>query len=95
MWIKNHFPAHNTLGGEKMKKVMQIVDVIAFSILLGAGMLTLISGLSGQDLMVLMFGADISVMGRIIYVVIGLSALLLLITVIARTVMKNKKAKAS
>jgi len=75
-----------------MKKVMQVIDVIAFCILLIGGINYLIAGLFGVDLMVLMFGANISILGRIIYTLIGLSALLLLITVIARTVMKSKKS---
>lgn len=78
-----------------MKKVMKVVDVIAFVILLIGGMNYLIAGLFGVDLMVLMFGTQISVIGRIVYALIGLSALLLVVTVIARTVMKNKTAKAA
>lgn len=74
---------------------MQVVDVIAFVILLVGGLNYLIAGLFGVDLMVLMFGTSISVLGRVIYALVGLSALLLLITVIARTIMKNKKAKAA
>ncbi len=83
------------LRGENMKNVMKIVDVIAFVILLIGGINYLIAGLFGMDLMVLMFGTEISVIGRIVYTVIGLSSLLLLITVIARTIMKSKKHKAS
>ncbi len=83
------------LRGENMKNVMKIVDVIAFVILLIGGINYLIAGLFGMDLMVLMFGTEISVIGRIVYTVIGLSALLLLITVIARTIMKSKKHKAA
>lgn len=75
-----------------MKKVMQVVDVIAFTILLIGGLNYLIAGLFGIDLMVMMFGSNISIVGRIVYAIIGLSALLLLVTVIARTVMKNKKS---
>ena len=75
-----------------MKKVMQIVDVIAFCILLIGGLNYLIAGLFGLDLMVLMFGTNISIIGRIVYSVIGLSALLLLITVVARAVIKNKQS---
>ncbi len=78
-----------------MKNVMKIVDVIAFVILLIGGINYLIAGLFGMDLMLLMFGTEISVIGRIIYTIIGLSALLLLVTVIARTVMKNKKTKTA
>ena len=66
---------------------MQVVDVIAFTILLIGGLNYLIAGLFGVDLMVMMFGSNISIVGRIVYAVIGLSALLLLVTVIARTVM--------
>lgn len=77
-----------------MKKAMQIIDVIAFSILLLGGLNYLIAGLFGMDLMVMMFGTSISIVGRVVYALIGLSALLLLITVIARTVMKNKKTTA-
>ena len=83
------------LRGENMKNVMKIVDVIAFVILLIGGINYLIAGLFGMDLMVLMFGTEISVIGRIVYTVIGLSALLLLTTVIARTIMKSKKHKAA
>lgn len=75
-----------------MKKVMQIVDVIAFCILLIGGLNYLIAGLFGLDLMVLMFGTNISIIGRVVYSVIGLSALLLLITVVARAVIKNKQS---
>ncbi|MBO5229538.1 MAG: DUF378 domain-containing protein [Clostridia bacterium] len=71
---------------------MQVVDVIAFTILLIGGLNYLIAGLFGVDLMVMMFGSNISIVGRIVYAIIGLSALLLLVTVIARTVMKNKKS---
>ena len=78
-----------------MKNVMKIVDVIAFTILLVGGLNYLIAGLFGMDLMVLMFGTNISIVGRIVYALVGASALLLLITVIARTVMNNKKAKAA
>ena len=74
-----------------MKKLMRIADVVAFSILLMGGLNYLIAGLFGMDLMVLMFGTSISVAGRIVYALIGLSALLLLITVIVRAVSKNKK----
>ena len=74
---------------------MQVIDVIAFVILLVGGMNYLIAGVFGVDLMVLMFGTHISVVGRIIYALVGLSALLLVVTVIARAVMKNKTAKAA
>ncbi len=70
---------------------MQIVDVIAFSLLLIGGLNYLIAGVFGVDLMQLMFGTNISIVGRVVYSVIGLSALLLLITVVARAVMKNKQ----
>lgn len=75
-----------------MKKVMQIVDVVAFSLLLIGGLNYLIAGIFGMDLMVLMFGAEISMVGRVVYALVGLSALLLLVTVIMRAVKKNKKA---
>ena len=81
--------------GEKMKNIMKVIDVIAFVILLIGGLNYLVAGLFGVDLMVLMFGTHISVVGRIIYALIGVSALLLLVTVIARTVMKNKSVKAA
>ena len=77
-----------------MNKVMKIVDVVAFIILLIGGMNYLIAGLFGWDLMAMMFGTSISVIGRIVYALIGASALLLLITIIARTIMKNKKQNA-
>ncbi len=70
---------------------MQVVDVIAFSLLLIGGLNYLIAGVFGVDLMQLMFGTNISIVGRVVYSVIGLSALLLLITVVARAVMKNKQ----
>lgn len=70
---------------------MQVVDVIAFSLLLIGGLNYLIAGVFGVDLMQLMFGTNISIVGRVAYSVIGLSALLLLITVVARAVMKNKQ----
>ena len=75
-----------------MKKIMQVVNVIAFSILLLGGLNYLIAGVFGLDLMALMFGTNISIVGRVVYSIIGLSALLLLITVVARTVMKNKQS---
>ncbi len=78
-----------------MKNVMKVVDVVAFVILLIGGLNYLIAGLFGVDLMMMLFGTEISVIGRIAYTLIGLSALLLLITVIARTVMKNKNSKAA
>ena len=80
------------IRGEKMKKIMQVVNVIAFSILLLGGLNYLIAGVFGLDLMALMFGTNISIVGRVVYSIIGLSALLLLITVVARTVMKNKQS---
>ena len=73
-----------------MKKIMQVVDVIAFSILLVGGLNYLMAGIFGLDIMHLMFGANISIAGRVVYSIIGLSALLLLITIVARAVMKNK-----
>ncbi|MCQ2382031.1 MAG: DUF378 domain-containing protein [Clostridia bacterium] len=74
-----------------MNKIMKVVNVVAFVILLIGGMNYLIAGLFGVDLMMLLFGTNISVVGRIAYSIIGLSSLLLLVTVIARTVIKNKK----
>ncbi|MBR4419228.1 MAG: DUF378 domain-containing protein [Clostridia bacterium] len=75
-----------------MKKVMQVVDVIAFSLLLLGGLNYLMAGIFGLDLMHLMFGANISIVGRVVYSIIGLSALLLLVTIVARAVMKNKQS---
>ena len=75
-----------------MKNVMKVVDVVAFVILLIGGLNYLIAGLFGIDLMMMLFGTEISVIGRIAYTLIGLSALLLLVTVIARTVMKSKNS---
>ena len=75
-----------------MKKIMQVVDVIAFSFLLIGGLNYLIAGVFGVDLMHLMFGANISIAGRVVYSIIGLSALLLLITIVARAVIKNKQS---
>ncbi len=80
--------------GENMNKVMKVVDVIAFVILLIGGINFLIAGLFGINVMELIFGVEISVIGRIAYTLIGLSALLLLGTVIARVIMKNKKQNA-
>ncbi len=71
---------------------MKVVDVVAFVILLIGGLNYLIAGLFGVDLMMMLFGTEISVIGRIAYTLIGLSALLLLVTVIARTVMKSKNS---
>lgn len=78
-----------------MNKVMKVVDVVAFVILLVGGMNYLIAGLFGVDVMQLIFGTNISVVGRVVYALVGLSALLLVITVIARAVMKNKKTKVA
>lgn len=75
-----------------MKNVMRVIDVIAFTILLLAGLNYLIAGIFGIDLFMMMFGANISIAGRVTYAIIGLSALLLLVTIIARVVMKNKKS---
>jgi uncharacterized membrane protein YuzA (DUF378 family) len=50
------------------------------------------AGIFGLDLMHLMFGANISIVGRVVYSIIGLSALLLLVTIVARAVMKNKQS---
>lgn len=81
--------------GENMNKVMQIIDVIAFVILLLGGLNYLIAGLFGANVMELIFGADLSVVGRIVYAVIGLAAVLLITTIVARTIMKNKSTKAA
>ncbi|MBO4823542.1 MAG: DUF378 domain-containing protein [Clostridia bacterium] len=78
-----------------MNKVMQIVDVVAFVILLLGGLNYLIAGLSGIDVMELIFGTNLSVVGRIIYTIIGLAAVLLITTIVARTIMKNKSTKAA
>lgn len=78
-----------------MKKVMQIVDVVAFCILLIGGLNYLMAGLFGMDVMAMMFGTSISIIGRIVYSLVGLSALLLLITVIARSLMNNKKSNVA
>ena len=81
--------------GENMNKVMKIVDVVAFMILLLGGLNFFIYGVFGVDVMKLIFGAELSVVGRIIYAIIGSAALLLLATVIARVIMKTKKVKAA
>lgn len=81
--------------GENMNKVMQIVDVVAFVILLLGGLNYLIAGLSGIDVMELIFGTNLSVVGRIVYTIIGLAAVLLITTIVARTIMKNKSTKAA
>ncbi len=78
-----------------MNKVMQIVDVVAFVILLLGGLNYLIAGLSGIDVMELIFGTNLSVVGRIVYTIIGLAAVLLITTIVARTIMKNKSTKAA
>ena len=78
-----------------MNKVMKIVDVVAFVILLMGGLNFFIYGVFGVDVMELIFGAQLSILGRIVYAVIGIAALLLLATVIARTVMKSKNTKAA
>ncbi len=77
-----------------MNKIMKVVDVIAFVILLMGGLNFLIAGLFGVNVMELIFGVEISVIGRIAYTIIGLSALLLLCTVIARTIMNHKNKAA-
>ncbi len=69
---------------------MKIVDVIAFVILLMGGINYLIAGVFGIDVMQMIFGNPLSIVGRIVYAVIGLSALLLVVTIIARALMKNK-----
>ena len=81
--------------GENMNKVMKIVDVVAFIILLLGGLNFFIYGVFGVDVMELIFGAELSVVGRIIYAIIGSAALLLLATVIARVIMKNRQVKAA
>lgn len=81
--------------GENMNKVMKIVDVVAFMILLLGGLNFFIYGVFGVDVMELIFGAKLSMVGRIIYAIIGSAALLLLATVIARVIMKTKKVKAA
>lgn len=78
-----------------MNKVMKVVDVVAFVILLVGGINYLIAGLFGIDVMKLVFGVNISVIGRIVYAIIGLAALLLLITVIARMASKSKKTQTA
>lgn len=75
-----------------MKNVMRVVDVIALTILLLGGMNYLIAGIFGLDLFAMMFGTTISIVGRIVYALIGVSAVLLLATIIARVVMKSKKS---
>ena len=77
-----------------MNKIMKVVDVIAFVILLMGGLNFLIAGLFGVNVMELIVGVEISVIGRIAYTIIGLSALLLLCTVIARTIMNHKNKAA-
>ena len=77
-----------------MKNIMKIIDVIAFTILLVGGLNYLIAGVFGVDLMAMMFGCNISVIGRIVYAVIGAAALLLLGTIIARVIIKNQKKSA-
>jgi len=77
-----------------MNKIMKVVDVIAFVILLMGGLNFLIAGLFGVNVMELIFGVEISVIGRIAYTIIGLSALLLVCTVIARTIMNHKNKAA-
>ncbi len=75
-----------------MKNSMKWINAIAFVILLIGGLNYLIAGLFGMDLMLMMFGDPISAFGRIMYSIIGVSALVLIITVMARTMMKNKEA---
>lgn len=79
-----------------MKNIMKIVDVVALIILLIGGINYLIAGLFGLDLMVMLFGTEISLIGRIVYAVIGVAAVILLATIIARVITKNKQtAKAN
>ena len=76
-----------------MKNFMKWANVAAFTILLIGGLNYLFAGLFGMDVFAGIFGASISPIGRVIYSIIGISALLLLLTVIARTVMNDRREK--
>lgn len=76
-----------------MKKIMKCLNVAAFTVLLIGGLNYLFAGLFGLDVFVSLFGTSISVAGRIVYSIIGIAATLLLLTVIARAVMNDRKTQ--
>jgi uncharacterized membrane protein YuzA (DUF378 family) len=80
---------------EIMKNFMKGLNVTAFTILLIGGLNYLFMGLFGLDLFTGLFGAEMGIIGRIFYFIIGLSALLLLLTVIARSIMNDKRERES
>ncbi|MDR1917488.1 MAG: DUF378 domain-containing protein [Christensenellaceae bacterium] len=75
-----------------MNKVMKWLNTVAFTILLIGGLNYLFMGLFGFDMFGTMFGDGDGMVGRLFYSLFGISSLILLITVIARTVMNNKKS---
>jgi uncharacterized membrane protein YuzA (DUF378 family) len=70
---------------------MKWLNTIAFTILLIGGLNYLFMGLFKFDMFGVLFGDGDGVVGRLFYSLFGLSALILLLTVVARTVMNNKK----
>ena len=78
-----------------MKSIMKCVNVAAFTILLIGGLNYLFAGLFGLDVFASLFGTSISVAGRIVYAIIGLAATLLLLTVIARAVMNDRREQVA
>jgi uncharacterized membrane protein YuzA (DUF378 family) len=76
-----------------MNKVMKWINMAAFTILLIGGLNYLFMGLFNYNLFGAMFGTGdgAGMLGRLFYSLFGISALILLLTVIARTVMNDKK----
>ena len=74
-----------------MNKFMKWLNTAAFTILLIGGLNYLFMGLFGFNLFGVMFGSGEGLVGRIFYSLFGVSALVLLTTIIARTVMGNKR----
>jgi uncharacterized membrane protein YuzA (DUF378 family) len=74
-----------------MNKAMKYINTAAFTILLIGGLNYLFMGLFKFNLFGAMFGDADGMVGRLFYSLFGLSALLLLTTVIARTVMNGQR----
>jgi uncharacterized membrane protein YuzA (DUF378 family) len=77
-----------------MKNFMKWLNVAAFTVLLLGGLNYLFVGLFGFDVFGAIFGTSAGILGRIIYSIIGLSALLLLITVLARAALTEKRKQS-
>lgn len=73
-----------------MNKFAKWLNTIAFTVLLIGGLNYLFMGLFGFNLFGTMFGEGQGVVGRLFYSLFGVSALILLSTVIARMVMGGK-----